>query len=91
MNEKMNYKLDDDMLEGVAGGAGRSSHSDSELAKAGVVVGYSNGKKTYKTTLSNGKTINLSENVALGMCDCYVLSGGTRLSDQQVKDLIAQS
>ncbi|MBQ9361514.1 MAG: hypothetical protein IJT96_10830 [Lachnospiraceae bacterium] len=82
-------KLTDDELEYAAAGAAR--FSDSQLEKAGVNIKYVNGKKTYQATLSGGKSININENVAMGMYDCYNLSGGTKLTDAQLKDLIAQS
>ena len=83
-------KLDDDILENVASGVERVRYSDADFRKAGVTINNNNGNKVYTTTM-NGKTINVSESVALGMCDCYKLSGGTRLTDQQLKDLISQS
>ncbi len=85
-------KLTDEMLDGVSGGVqSNTKHTESELEKAGVIVKHINGKTIYETRLSSGMTIKIQPNVAMGMCDCYKLSGGERLNDQQIQDLIAQS
>ena len=83
-------KLDDDMLEGVSGGVDRVKYTDDDLRKAGVTIQNKAGKKVYSTTI-DGKRVDVSESVAFGMCDCYSLSGGKKLTDQQRKDLISQS
>ncbi len=87
----INIKLSDDMLDGVAGGAGRTGYSDAELKKAGVTVTNVNGQKQYAFRLSNGQTVNISKNNAMDVCDGYNIGGGTKLTDQQFRDLMAQS
>ncbi len=86
-----NMKLSDDMLEDIAGGVDRVPYTQSDYSKAGVIVQTKNGKTTYMAKLSNGTTMNINANIAKDMCDCYKISGGTKLTDQQLKDLIAQS
>ncbi|MBO4375083.1 MAG: hypothetical protein J5829_08265 [Lachnospiraceae bacterium] len=83
--------LNDDMLENVSGGTERPNYSNAELTKAGVMVKNIDGKKVYQTMLSTGKTLNLTQGEALSMVDCYNISGGVKLNDQQIKDLISQS
>ncbi len=83
-------KLDDDMLEGVSGGVDRIRYTDPDLRKAGVTIQNKAGKKVYSTML-DGKRVEVSESVAFGMCDCYNLSGGAKLTDSQLRDLISQS
>ena len=88
--DKREMKLNDDMLESVAGGVERVRYSDSDLMRAGVTIQNKGGKKVYRTIL-DGSSVDVSESVAIGMCDCYRLSGGNRLTDQQLRDLISQS
>ncbi len=83
-------KLSDDILEEVTGGAAIPRHTDAYLAKAGVVIDDKNGKTTYSVKM-NGKMQPISENVAMGIGDCYKLSGGQQLTESQLKDLIKQS
>ena len=87
----INIKLSDDMLDGVAGGAGRTGYGVEELKKAGVIVNDSNGRTQYAFKLSNGQTVNISKNNAMDICDGYNIGGGTKLTDQQFRDLMAQS
>ncbi|MCR5236664.1 MAG: hypothetical protein K6E34_05620 [Lachnospiraceae bacterium] len=84
-------KLSDDILEEVTGGAAFPRHTDAYLAKAGVVIDEKNGKKTYSVEISTGVFQPISENVAMGIGDCYKLSGGQQLTESQLKDLIKQS
>lgn len=86
---EINNRLSDEELDQVSGGVSRYSVYD--LKKAGVNVSTSGGKTTYSTILSSGKKIDISESVASSIADCYKLSGGARLTDQQINDLIAQS
>ncbi len=84
-------KMTDEQLETVSGGAGNVKYTDEELRKAGVIISRSQGGTIYKIRHSDGTLEEINKNVAMGMCDCYALSGGTRLTDQQIKDLMAQS
>ncbi|MBQ4481981.1 MAG: hypothetical protein II966_02000 [Lachnospiraceae bacterium] len=85
----MMERLSDDLLDNVAGGV---SYSDAQLNRAGVIVETGkNGAKIYMAELSTGKTMPIEKNVATGMVESYKVAGGIRLSDQQIKDLIAQS
>ncbi|MBQ7583095.1 MAG: hypothetical protein IJT24_00655 [Lachnospiraceae bacterium] len=87
----LNMKLSDDMLEGVTGGAGRISYNDNDLKKAGVIINTGpSGKKEYSVKFANGKVMSIDKNVALDMCDCYKVAGNVRLSDNELKALIAQ-
>lgn len=90
MGNLENMKLSDDMLEGVSGGAGRQTYSDQDMINAGVTIKTENGKTVYYTTLSNGKTVNINQNTAMDMCDCYKLAGNVKLQGSQLDALIAQ-
>ena len=38
-----------------------------------------------------GQTVNISKNNAMDVCVGYNIGGGTKLTDQQFRDLMAQS
>ena len=80
-------KLTDDKLDVVSGGVLGPSYTPDMLSNSGVSV----KNKTYYANLSNGKQIKISESVAKNMCQCYKISGGIPLTDQQIMDLIEQS
>ena len=84
-------KMTDEQLDRVSGGTGNVKYTDEELKKAGVIISRSRGNTLYQVRRSDGRVENINMNVAMGMCDCYELSGGTRLTDRQLDDLIAQS
>ncbi len=90
-DKKFEKLLTDDELDQVSGGLERDVYTVNDMKKAGINVVEKNGKMTYQTKLSNGQTIMLSKNAANSAVDCYKLSGGIRLNDSQLKDLIAQS
>ena len=90
MSEEM-MRLGDEALDKVSGGSGRIDYTDAQLKRAGVSVTMQNGKKIYKASLSNGKTLEISRSVAFSVADCYDIAGGAGLSDQQLVDLIQQS
>ncbi len=83
-------KLGEDELDLVSAGTDAHLYNDSELKKAGVIIKGIGPKRTYCTML-DGRQVDVSENVVRGMVDCYKISGGTKLTDEQLKDLIAQS
>ena len=83
--------LDDDMLEGVSGGASGADYTDKQLQSAGVNVSYAGGSKVYTVIFNNGQTVKITPNIANDMYDCYRIGGGRKLTDQQIRDLIAQS
>ena len=90
MKENMN-SIPDDLLENVSGGVKGAGYNNATLQRAGVGIKTVNGQTVYTATFSDGKTVRINENVAKGMCDCYKISGGTKLTDQQLMDLIRQS
>ncbi len=94
MMDKENMKtnmLSDDALDEVSGGVERMGYTDSQLKKAGITVSSKNGQRVYETKLSNGQSVVLSKNAAFSAVDCYNISGGVKLSDDQLQDLIKQS
>ncbi len=79
------------MLENVSGGVLGPSYTPDLLSNSGVSVKKADGKSVYYANLSNGKQIGINETVAKNMCQCYKISGGIPLTDQQIMDLIEQS
>ncbi len=84
-------KISDDMLENVNGGVAGAGYSDAQLKSAGVSISSVGGSKTYSVTFSNGQSVKITQSVANDMYDCYQIAGGRKLTDQQIRDLIAQS
>ena len=91
MNMNKDNLLSDEALEKVGGGMNRTAYNDNQLKAAGVTVSNKNGKRIFTTTLSNGQKLELSESTANSMADCYRISGGTKLNDTQIMDLVKQS
>ncbi len=84
-------RLPDDMLENVNGGVAGTGYTDAQLKSAGVNVSSVGGTKSYFVTFSNGQSMKITQSVANDMYDCYQIAGGKKLTDQQIRDLIAQS
>lgn len=85
------YKLSDEALDGISGGANQPRYDSGQLRKAGVTVSKDvNGNPIYMTMIG-GKQQRISETAAMGMVDCYACAGNTPMTDQQKRDLIAQS
>ncbi len=82
-------RISDDELEAVSGGA-RKEYGDEELKKSGVIVAWEKRQKVYKVRVF-GQLKTVGKGVAFSIADCYALSGGMQLSDQQLSDLITQS
>lgn len=88
---EMLERISDDLLDSVTGGAGNVPNL-SQLNRAGVIVkNEPGGNVTYQVKYSNGRVETISQSVATGMVECYKIGGGTKLSDQQIRDLIQQS
>ncbi len=84
--------LDDDALENISGGAGTARHDDKELMNAGVTVRTNaNGKKEYSFRDSKNRVVMLSQSQAMSVGDVYSLTGGRKISDKELLDLIKQS
>ena len=83
--------IEDEMLDSVSGGVEGKNYSPLQLGQAGVSVQGAGAGKEYIYTYSDGQTVRISQGVASDIYDCFVLGGNTKLSDQQVKDLIRQS
>ncbi|MCR5649906.1 MAG: hypothetical protein K6F86_01850 [Lachnospiraceae bacterium] len=83
-------KLADDELDAVSGGVLGPSYTPDLLSNSGVSVKKAD-KSIYYAKLSSGKQIQINETVAKNMCQCYKISGGIPLTDQQILDLIEQS
>ena len=84
-------KLTDDELDAVSGGVLGPSYTPDLLSNSGVSVKKEGGEKIYFAILSNGKQLQINETVAKNMCQCYKISGGIPLSDQQIMDMIEQN
>ena len=83
--------IEDEMLDSVSGGVEGKNYSPIQLGQAGVSVQGAGAGKVYSFRFSDGQTVRISQGVASDIYDCYTLAGGRKLTDQQVKDLIAQS
>ncbi len=75
-------RIEDEALEGVAGGRG---YNRKEYENAGVII--VGGE--YFAKFSNGERVAISEIVANSMVDCYRLNG-QKLTDEQLRALIEQ-
>ncbi len=75
-------RLEDEALEGVAGGRGYESN---EYENAGVIIVGSD----YYAKYSNGQRVKINKTIANSMVDCYRLNG-QKLNDEQLKALIEQ-
>ncbi len=89
--ENMN-RLSDDALGNVSGGAEVARYNDRELQKAGVSVRtVAGGKKEYSFMDSKNRVVMLSQSQAMSVGDVYNLTGGQKITDQELLDLIKQS
>ena len=86
---KITNLIDDEMLEGVTGGAGKPVYTDKQFKDAGVSVININGKNIYSVMI-NGKLQTITPDVANSLYDCYKVGGYRKPSDQMIKDLIEQ-
>ena len=83
--------IEDDMLDSVSGGVEGKNYSPVQLMQAGVHVEGAGAGKVYTYTYSNGQKVTLTQAQACDMYDCFMIAGGIKLTDQQVRDLLNQS
>ncbi|MBQ7463264.1 MAG: hypothetical protein IJS86_00215 [Lachnospiraceae bacterium] len=84
--------LDDDALENISGGAETARYDDRQLKDAGVMVRTTTGgKKEYSFRDSKNRVVMLSQSQAMSVGDVYSLTGGRKISDKELLDLIKQS
>ena len=85
------YKLSDEALDGISGGTELNRYTPEQLRKAGVTVAKDVKGNPIYMTMIDGKQQRISETAAMGMVDCYACAGNTPMTNQQKRDLIAQS